>query len=401
MKKVLIVSHAMELGGVEKSLLGLLNAFDDKKYQIDLFLLRHEGELFEYIPKNVNILPEIPAYTVLARPLIKVVKEKHILLAIARTYGKVKAILYEKFHSFQDSGVELEYSHKYTCAFMPKIQKKKEYDIAISFLTPHYFVWKRVKAKKKIAWIHTDYSRIQINIKSEEKMWSAYNYIVSISKDAARSFRKVFPMLENKIVIIENILPVKIIQQQMNEFDITDEMKGKGIKLLSIGRYCKAKNFDNIPDICKKILKSGIEVTWYIIGYGSDEVIIKKHIIEKKMQNNIILLGKKENPYPYIKACDVYVQPSRYEGKSVAVREAQLLGKPVIITNYETAQSQLENGVDGFIVPLNNEACAEQMVSILKDKIKLNKISNVCSARDYSNQGEIKKLYALIEQRKQ
>lgn len=396
MKKVLIVSHAMELGGAEKSLLGLLNAFDDKRYQVDLFLLRHEGELFEYIPNNVNILPEISAYTVLARPLIKIVKEKHMLLASARIYGKIKATLYEKCHSFQDSGVGLEYSHKYTCAFMPMIQKEKEYDIAISFLTPHYFVWKRVKAKQKIAWIHTDYSKIQIDIKSEEKMWSAYNYIVSISKDAARSFTNVFPMLENKIVIIENILPVKLVQRQMNECDVSDEMNGIGLKLLSIGRYCKAKNFDNVPDICAKILNSGIKITWYIIGYGADEAIIKKQIIEKNMQKNIILLGKKENPYPYIKACDVYVQPSRYEGKSVAVREAQLLGKPVIITNYETAQSQLENGVDGFIVPLNNEACAEQMVSILKNKKKLNEISNVCSRKDYSNQEEIEKLYTLI-----
>ena len=114
------------------------------------------------------------------------------------------------------------------------------------------------------------------------------------------------------------------------------------------------------------------------------------------MEEYVIILGKKENPYPYIKNCDVYIQPSRYEGKSVAVREAQLLGKPVIITNYVTASSQVRDGYDGIIVPMDNKGCAEGIYQALKNKHLLEKIFYNCSQNDYSNKEEIKKIYNLI-----
>lgn len=396
MKTILIVSHAMELGGAERSLLGLLNAIDPSEYQVDLFLMRHEGSLLEDIPENINLLPEIPVYTVLARPLKNVIKEKHFVLASARILGKLKSKNYEKRRNIVDSGVGLEYSHKYTAPFMPKIQKQKEYDMAISFLTPHYFVEKKVKAKRKIAWIHTDYSKVQINVVSELKMWSTYDNIVSISEAVTQSFITVFPSLKDKIVVIENILPMQLIKRQMNEFDVSKEMSGEGIKLLSIGRYCTAKNFDNIPNICSQILKRGVMITWYIIGFGGDEALIKRRIQEENMESHVILLGKKENPYPYMKTCDIYVQPSRYEGKSVAVREAQLLGKPVVITNYATADSQLEDGVDGVIVPMDNKSCAKGIAEVIENKTLQQKIVENQRKSDYTNMEEVQKLYTLI-----
>ena len=148
-KKLLIVSHALELGGAERSLIGLLNAFDFEKYDVDLFLLRHEGELMREIPSAVNLLPEIRAYTVLARPIKRTLKEGHFILSMARLAGKMAAAKYNRIHKYTDSDVALEYSHKYTCPFMPKIQSNEVYDLAISFLTPHYFVDRKVHAKKK------------------------------------------------------------------------------------------------------------------------------------------------------------------------------------------------------------------------------------------------------------
>lgn len=153
MKKILIVSHAMEIGGAERALLGLLDSIDDTKYQVDLFLLRHEGELLSYINPKVNLLPELPAYTVLARPMAQTLKEGHFLLTAARLLGRQAAKCYDKAHSLTDSAVGIEYSHKYTCPLMPAIQPDTQYDLAVSFLTPHYFVAKKVRAKRKIAWI--------------------------------------------------------------------------------------------------------------------------------------------------------------------------------------------------------------------------------------------------------
>lgn len=396
-KKLLIVSHALELGGAERSLIGLLNAFDFEKYDVDLFLLRHEGELMREIPSAVNLLPEIRAYTVLARPIKRTLKEGHFILSMARLAGKMAAAKYNRIHKYTDSDVALEYSHKYTCPFMPKIQSNEVYDLAISFLTPHYFVDRKGHAKRKIAWIHTDYSRIQVNIASETAMWKNYDYIASISDAVTENFLSVFPMFKEKIILIENILPEEFVKKQANEFLVDKEMNAKGIKILSIGRFCKAKNFDNVPEICQRIRERGMDITWYLIGFGRDEELIKRKIAEANMQEYVKILGKKENPYPYIQACDVYIQPSRYEGKCVTVREAQMLGKPVIITNYETAKEQLESGVEGIIVPMQNQECADQIFDLLNNNCLLEQLSFNCQMRKYSNKEEVKKIYRILE----
>ena len=398
MKRMLIVSHAMEIGGAERALLGLLESIDLAQVSVDLFLLRHEGELLDLIPDYIHLLPPIPAYTVLARPIVQTMKEGHFLLSAARLVGKFRAKQYDRKHGLTESGVAIEYSHKYTKGFMPPIQPEVEYDLAISFLTPHYFVAEKVRAKKKIAWIHTDYSVVQVDRASELAMWGRYDSIASISENVTETFLSVFPSLKEKIVLIENILPKALIGRQANAFPVEKEMPNDtAIKLLSIGRFSNQKNFDNVPDICRRILEAGLDIKWYLIGYGGDEPLIRQRIAEAGMADRVIILGKKENPYPYIKACDLYVQPSRYEGKAVTVREAQMLCKPVVITRYATSASQLEDGVDGVIVPMDNEGCAEGIVGLLKKPEHMEQLTAACAQRDYTNAQEVEKIYQLLE----
>ena len=147
------------------------------------------------------------------------------------------------------------------------------------------------------------------------------------------------------------------------------------------------------------MVKDGIaNVYWYIIGYGVEEELIRKRIQESGMEDYVILLGKKDNPYPYIKACDIYVQPSRYEGKSVTVREAQMLGKPVVVTNYKTATSQIKDGIDGVIVPMDNSGCARGIAKLILDVAKQKAISYYCSTHDFGNTAEVEKIYRLIDE---
>lgn len=397
MKRILIFSHAMELGGAERALLGLLENIDYEQYQVDLFLMRHKGELLPYLPRQVRLLPEIPQYACMAVPIGQVIRNKHFLIAAGRAAGKILAKKKVRYLSLtSDNAVGLEYSHKYTVGCMPAVGEG-EYDLAISFLTPHYFVDKKVCAKKKAAWIHTDYTKVKVDVKSELKMWGAYDFIISISEAVSQSFLKVFPTLKDKIVLIENLMPVRSIREQAEEFLAETEMPDGGAKrLLSIGRFCTAKNFDNVPDICRMILAQGINIKWYLIGFGNDEALIREKIEECDMHDHVIILGKKTNPYPYIKACDLYVQPSRYEGNSVSVHEAQILGKPVVITDYATAKSQLENGVDGLIVPMENEECADALAELLYDERKMTFISENEAKKDYTNVNGLKKLYSLI-----
>ena len=395
MKSILVVSHAMELGGVERALLGLLEYMDYSTYKIDLFLLRHQGELLKYIPKNVNLLPENPSYSCLAVPIKNVLKKGKFNIALCRFLGKKYAKKKVKDLGVFENAIGLEYSHKYTEICMPMISDK-EYDLAISFLTPHYFVRDKVKAKKKIAWIHTDYSKVSIDTESEYEMWNGYDYIAAVSESVAQQFLLTFPSLKYKVCVIENMFPENLIHEQASS-PINDIFNPRNINLLSVGRFTYAKNFDHIPEILHYIQKEIPNVFWYLIGYGGDEPLIREEISKYHMEETVIILGKKENPYPYIRKCDLYVQPSRYEGNAVAVREAQMLGKPVVITNYETSVNQLLDGVDGIIVPMESKECANNIVKLLRNKERMIELTNQCKERDYTNRNEIRKIYSLIE----
>lgn len=167
-------------------------------------------------------------------------------------------------------------------------------------------------------------------------------------------------------------------------------------RLLSVGRFSEAKNYDNVPDICRRMVESGVDVKWFLIGYGGDEALIRQRIKEAGMANHVIILGKKSNPYPYIKACDIYVQPSRYEGKSVTVREAQMLCKPVVVTNYPTASSQIKDGLDGVIVPMDNEGCAKGLARVILDEALQQRLEEYLKEHDYGNEAEVEKIYRLL-----
>jgi glycosyltransferase involved in cell wall biosynthesis len=168
------------------------------------------------------------------------------------------------------------------------------------------------------------------------------------------------------------------------------------IRICSVGRFCYAKNFDGIPEAVKRLNELGIRVRWYLIGFGGGESLIRERIKESDVERQVIILGKKTNPYPYMKACEIYVQPSRFEGKAVTVREAQILGKPVLITNFPTAKSQLEDGVDGMICPLSTDGVAEGVRMLFDDKELREKLAAIASERDYSNRDEVEKIYQMI-----
>ena len=385
---------SMYLGGAERSLIGLLEAFDYEKYDVSLFLFDQSGELMNDIPKTVHLLPEIKEYKALEMPLSYAIKKGLWKIALGRAIGKYKSKMYSKrFEGLADVIVGIEYKQKYTKRYLPIISEN-DYDLAISFMTPHYVVSEKIKAKTKLAWVHTDYTKMHLDIESEYEMWNQYDHIIAVSKGVADSFERVFSTLEKKIVVIENILPedaiLKKADKDVQEFDSSET------KLLSIGRFTSAKNFDNVPCICRNLIDKGLKIKWYLIGYGPEEDKIRRRIKEFDVEDSVIILGKKDNPYPYIKACDYYIQPSRFEGKAVTVREAQMLGKPVIITAYETSGSQLKDGHDGVIVPMDNEECAKGIASLILNKEKTKNLSDYCLKHDYSNKNEVQKIYKMI-----
>lgn len=397
-KKIFIYSYNLGIGGIERSLIGLLGAIDYTKYEVDLYLLKHEGELMTLIPKEVTLLPEDKKSEVFGIPIVEAYKKGYIYEASARLYAKVKGTILKKKHPNLGVDYLSNIYHRLILGRFPKNDKK--YDIALGFNCPHYYILNNVRAKYYVGWIHTDYSRLYLRKKESLPMFMKLDKIAAISDEAGEALISIMPELKEKIITIENIFSPETIKLQADEIDVSNEMPDDGtVKILSIGRFCEAKNFDNVPYICKKILDMGYKVKWYILGYGAVEDInvVKEKINKYKVHDNVILLGKKINPYPYIKACDIYVQPSRYEGKAVTVREAQVLCKPVIITDYPTAKSQLNDGYDGVIVPLDNEKCADGIVKVINDKELQQTLIKNCKNSDYGNTAEVEKIYKLIK----
>ncbi len=396
--RILILMHYMELGGAESALLGLLQSVDPARADVDVFLYDHRGELMKYIPTDkVNLLPEVTAYKMIERPFVECVKSGQLGVAFGRWLANRtvdKSPVPEGKHDIRIFTRIADWVEH----FVPKIQPDVEYDLAISFLMPHNYVVKKVRAKKKLGWIHTDYSTVHVDVKRELPVWSKLDYIASISEEVGEKFVETFPTLKDKIIPIENILSSTFIRQRAEEDTVSLGDNPSTVKLLTIGRFSNPKKMEEIPMICKKIVDEGVDIKWYIIGYGSAE--IEQEVLEnakrESVSDRVMLLGKKENPYPYIKACDIYVQPSRYEGKSITVREAQILCKPVIVTNYPTASSQIQDGVDGIIVPMDVDACAQEMVEFIRDKEGQARVVEYLETHDYGNEEEIEKIYQLV-----
>lgn len=395
--RIFINIHYLEIGGAETSLIGLLQALDPARVDIDLFLNDHRGEMMAYIPEWVHVLPPCKPYTMIERPIKEVVKAGYIHIALARLWAKIQYRRYARQKRPIDGSAIFAYVGKYVTPLLPSLKHFGEYDLAISYVTPHNIVLDKVLARKKIGWIHTDYTQIDVNASLEQPVWNGYDHIVSISPDVTRSFCQAFPRLRNKITEIENILSTRLIRQRAGGKQGPSDMpaSGNGYTLLTVGRFSYPKKLEDIPVICRMLTEKGLSVKWYIIGYGGSDAYIRKAIADEGMEGQVILLGKRENPYPYIKACDWYVQPSRYEGKSVTVREAQILGKPVIVTAYPTAASQVRNGIDGIIVPLDVEACAAGMAAALTDRAKRQSLTAYLASHDYGHEHEVEKIYSF------
>lgn len=399
--RIFIAIHYMHLGGAETSLLGLLQALDTSKVDVDLFVYSHEGELMKLIPEGINLLPENPTWSMFEKPLKEVLKKGYLRMFAARMWAKVRMSAYVRRNAPNDRTALLSFLGDEVCKVLPSLYNLGNYDLAISFLNPHEFVLNHVSAKKRICWIHTDYTKIDVNVELELPVWNAYDHVISISEDVTKTFLQVFPTLKDKIIEIENILSPGFVRDRSELIPshvIEKEMPNipGALKLLTIGRYSFPKKMEEIPAICRGIIETGVDVRWYIIGYGGSDDYIRAEIVKEGMQNHVFLLGKKENPYPYIKACDWYIQPSRYEGKSVVVREAQILQKPVIVTNYSTAASQIKDGVDGVIVPMPIEECAVKIANAIRNDSLKDLVVAYLQVHDYGNMSEVKKLYKMI-----
>ncbi len=391
-KKLLIISGGMEIGGIERSLLGLLGELDYERYDVDLLLFSISGELLPLIDSRCNLLPEIKQCAFMTRPVLSAIR-KCPSIGIKRAICRIA--VQKKYGTDDGASFALLSSYWRSCVSSMPAQKKK-YDAVISFMWPHDYAAKKVQADKKIAWIHTDYTVAKMDFKKDEKTWSCFDKIAAVSDECGEAFKKVYPSLADKLITVENILSSDFIKTQ-SEKEAPDDIDTSTKSILSVGRFTHQKAFDLAAESCRIMKDRGCDFKWYLIGYGPDEELIRSKIEENRVEDTMIILGKKTNPYPYMAACDIYAQPSRYEGKAVTVREAQILGKPVLITNYETAASQVKNGIDGIICPMDTAAVADALIDLLDNEEICSALSRNCLAADYTNKESVAVLYNFLE----
>ena len=395
-KNILIVADSMDIGGIEKSLVAMLDCFDYENYNVDLRLYKNSGELFNQINPNVNILEQSEELEKFYFGIYELLKKFEFKMFFKRLKAKIISNIFAKFKNMKEvKYYQLQLSYKYIHKNLERENKK--YDLAIGYAWPHDYVIQNVDAKKKIGWIHTDYSTIDVERKLDENMWRKLDKIISISDDCTKAFLEKYPSLKDKIIKIENIQNIKFIKEQAEKNNEEEIFNKEKFNLLSVGRICIEKGFDMAVETLSILHSKGYKnIRWNIVGFGPCEEELKLKIKNKGLEKDFILHGKQMNPYKYMKNCDLYIQPSRYEGNSVTVNEAKILAKPVIITNYKTAKSQITHMYDGYISEMTAEALAESVIKLYEDKSLRKTFEENCKNNNYDNSKNLEKLYKLI-----
>ena len=393
-KKILITSFDMEIGGVERSLASMLSNFDYEHYQVDLHLHSHTGPLMDLIDHRVTLLPEKQSCKTFRKGVKDTLLSGFPVLATKRLIARLKADQLANKGSSNDASY-YQFQQIWNTCYRNVEQINTEYDVAISYLWPHHFTAFNVTAKIKFAWIHTDYSIIDIDIEKDLQVWQQFDYIVSISDACTDSFLKIYPSLKDRVIVIENITNPEYVKSMAQK--PLEKALSNGFNLVSVGRLCHAKAFDRAVEVLAELDDRGYkDINWYIVGDGGDKELIESKIKKFKLEDRFILLGSTKNPYPYMNAADIYLQPSRYEGKAVTVSEALILEKSVIITNYSTATSQINDGVNGVICNQSIIDIADSIISLYENNYKISLLSSYCNSVNHSNTYELDKLYQVF-----
>lgn len=363
-KNILIAAPPMTAGGVTSSLLSLLYSIDYEKYNIDLILMRNEGEFFDKIPEKVNILPpaldERNYCLAKCRKLVSYLLKGYLFYRVIYRIGRGRSYRHGDFQLM--SGLA-----RCTVARKPD----KHYDIAIGYMEgfENVFVADKVSADFKIGYVHVDYKNSGLDPLLDRKVFERLDRIVLVSAENKKSFDSVFPEFSDKSAVVENIvcreLTEKLSQEEIDDFEPCKDY----FNIVTVARLSIAhKGLDRGIKALARLKNEGYKIRWYVFGDGADREILEKMIAENDVENEFILMGGRKNVYPYIKKADVMALPSRYEGKPIAVSEAQMLGIVPVVCEYASAHEQIENEVDGLVAENTDDAIYYAIKRILDEK---------------------------------
>jgi glycosyltransferase involved in cell wall biosynthesis len=394
-KKILFVNYSLHSGGIEKSLVTVLSLFDYQSYDVDLQLFANDGMFLRRVSPKVNLLPPLfPAEYKLniRRAFFALIQKGHPLIALCRllvTFAGLRGTMGERLVRMWN--VERRFIRP----------SKKEYDTVIAFMEgqPIYYAVTKVKSRNKIGFIHGDYTVMGLNKDFDLGFIQQLNALCTVSESCKTALEDTFPEFSDKFHVIYNIVSSRFMRDMANESaDFEDGFSG--IRILTIARLSLQKGLDIALPAIAALKKEGLKFKWYIIGIGPEEASLKAMIAQLGIGDSVQFMGERANPYPYLRACDIYLQPSRFEGKSIAVDEAMVMCRPILLTDFSTAADQITSGENGLIVPMTSEGVAEGLKDLLLNSERRAYFSSALAKCDYTNENEINQLYALICERK-
>lgn len=359
MKKVIFCLQTMVRGGVEKELITLLKKIDRSQYDASVLVL--------YVDDS-TVMAEIPEWV------------KVISLDIDRDYycGGTPEMIRRRIssgHFLEASSLALKYLFRIgMTASNQSIRKipalEEEYDTAICYHIHSPLMLKytaeKIRAKRKVGWIHNDFHSSGYPINRLVDLLSDYDAFAAVSEDVADEFRQMCPDLAKKVTVVHNIVDEEEILKKAKLISFSDFFfQDNRTRILTVGRFTKQKGYDIAVETAKMLKEHGNHFCWYFIGWGEEESNIQSQIDSENLNDCVKVLGRKDNPYPYMDQCDIYVQPSRYEAYAMTILEAKALNKPIICMDFSGAREQIKDGITGYIVPVGNVSVLYERISAL------------------------------------
>ena len=384
MSKVLFVIHEIGIGGSRTSLLNLLELLNRCGYRADLFIMEHGGVFMDRAAACANILPE---NTKLASIVCNRnnIKKYGIKGFVNRCIFLLKCNI--RSHTIVINDV-----------YRTAAELIEEYDIAVAYQEDSAtdFV-KYIKAKKRIAWIHTMYERFTVNRSHQEilETYSAFSNIVSVAPAAVNAIKNGLPELKERVCLIPNLINTEMIKKAalLNQYEITDDVENV---IISVGRLAPEKQYDFAIRAAKRLAKEGYSFRWYIVGDGGEKGKLQAMIEEENLVDNVFLLGARENPYPLIYRADVLVISSLYEAQPMVANEALVLGVPVITTDYLTSKTLIKNGQDGIICETSVDGIYNAVKKFISNKTLSKNLTKGAKNFLYDNNSIFNKILDLL-----
>lgn len=388
MRKILFVMHSLDYGGAERSLVNLLNELPQDKYAVDLLLFQKKGDFLAQLPAWVHVLDTPEAINGLYASVSKAGRYR-----LTKLVGTACARV---VHRTRKSRSAWRWRHFYR----RRIETlPTRYDTAVAFTGSEilYFVADRVQADRKMVFIHNDYRTAGYSARDDAPYLAQMDAIISISKQCVEVLREEFPALQDKMHYLENITSSAVVRARAEAFAPAEYEDGP-CRILSVGRLWPQKGFDIAVDAAAILKERGLNFRWYIVGEGSLREELQKQIDALGLADVFFLLGTRENPYPYMKHCDVLVQSSRYEGKSVVLDEAKMLCKPIVATAYPTVADQVNDGCEGIVTELSAAGVADGVMRMVQDSDLQARIASYLADHEYGNQSEVNKYMQLLDE---